>query len=123
MKKVIIFTVFLIPIIIGIVGCYVFTAKLLSLAGDDWESQAIVGAFYFVQYLFLFMPVVFSIGVIAAIYLLYLLNDFRYKIGVILLFLLFLVFLVVMPFFIEKLLHNHFKEKIQTQRSQQQKML
>ena len=119
MKRLKIFIALLIPIIIGIIGCYIFTSEWLSPSGDSKESGIMV-VFCPIQYVFLFVPFVFSIGGIAAIYLLHLINNFRYKIGVILLFLLFPIFLVVMPFLVEKLLHNHFKEKIQTQRSQQQ---
>jgi len=120
MKKLLIIIAALIPIIIGISGCYIFTAVLLPLFQYGKEAGIAIGI-YTVHYILIFIPVVVAVESFSAYYVLTSLRNYRYKLWAFILYLLFPIFLIVMPFFVEKLLHDYFKEKIQTQKFQQQK--
>ena len=99
MKKLKIFFVTLIPIIIGISGCYIFTAELLSLFRYGLEGGVAAG-YYAFHYVFMFITFVIAVESFAAYYVLTSIRNYRYKIWAFVLFLLFPVFLLIIPFVI-----------------------
>ena len=97
MKKLLIIIAALIPIIIGISGCYIFTAELLSCIRYGKEG-GIAAGYYAFHYIFMFIPFVIAVESFSAYYVLTSIRNYRYKIWTFFLFLLFPVFLIVMPF-------------------------
>jgi len=96
MKKMKIIIAALIPIIIGMSGFYVFTENLLSVNLNVW-GNGIVSAYYTICYIIGFMPCVIVVGIFSLVYVLPLIHQLKYKIGIIFLFLFYLLLLVIIP--------------------------
>ncbi len=89
----------LLPVIIGIGGCYIFTWELMANSRYGIEG-AIASGYYTFWYIFGFMSFVLSIGMCSLVFLLPLIRLPRHKLEIVFLFLLFLALLVITPFIV-----------------------
>ena len=95
-QKIKIIIVTLLPILIGVTGCYIYTSVLISTVGYGKEGW-LAGAVYMMLYIFGFMPCFIVVAAFSLLYNWMFLHRLRHKLGAILFFLLFLILLIIVP--------------------------
>jgi len=102
----------LVPVLIGVVGCCLYTAALNSTI--RWGKEGFIeGTIYMLGYGCFLLFVAIPIAICSVLYIWSFTRQLRCKAGLIFLFLFYLVLLVVTPHFAHAQMYSYVKTKIQ----------